>query len=177
MKIHVGSTNPVKIDAVREVFGTFYLDAIIIPLSVSSGVSSQPMSLDETVQGAILRAKGAFNDCDYSVGIEGGLMRIAQVQGCYLDTEVAVVYDGKKVAVGLSPAYELPERLMREVLRGKESDKVAYHLGLTKNANVKHAEGVKGLITGMPRKEFIKIAIQMALSSVYCLKLLTRLEI
>ncbi len=170
MKVYVGSKNPVKLDAVREVFGNYDSHTVITAISVSSGVSFQPMSLDETISGAIMRAKEAFSDCDYSVGIESGLMRIPYVQSGYLDTEIAVIYNGKRIAVGFSPAYELPEKLVHEVLHGKESDKAAYDLGLTKNPDVGNAEGIKGLITGIPRKEFIKLAIRMALFSTPGLK-------
>src|SRR3989338_6838208 len=158
MKIYVGSANPVKCHAVREVFSTYGYNARVIPVAVSSGVSSQPLSLDETVQGAIFRAKEALTDSGFSVGVEGGLMAVPHVTSGYLDIEVAAVYDGKKIAVGVSPAYELPEILVHEVLRGKESDKAAYDLGLTENPDVGNAEGVQGLITGMHRKEFIKLA-------------------
>jgi len=78
MKIVVTSNNPVKIAAVREAFRIQFPcdEAHLIPLSVSSGVSDQPMSDAETRQGALNRidnARQEVPDVDYWVGLEGGL--------------------------------------------------------------------------------------------------------
>jgi len=76
MKIVVGSTNPSKIAAVREVFSTYasFEDAEIIGVNAASEVSDQPKTSAETIQGAINRANNAYNHakCDYSIGLESG---------------------------------------------------------------------------------------------------------
>ena len=76
MKINVGSQNIVKVSAVKEVIENydFLLNAEVFGLKISSQVSTQPKSLDETIHGAMNRAKNSFKDCNYSFGIEDGLM-------------------------------------------------------------------------------------------------------
>lgn len=72
MKIAVGTTNPAKIQAIKNVFiGSAY----IIPCKVPSDVSEQPFSDEETVQGAINRAKNAIDEtnADIGIGLEGGV--------------------------------------------------------------------------------------------------------
>ena len=90
MKINVGSTNETKLRAVKEVVKLydFLSGANIISVKVLSGVSDQPKSLDETVLGAMNRARRAFKDCDYSVGLESGLMYVPYTKAGYMDVGV-----------------------------------------------------------------------------------------
>lgn len=78
MKIVVTSHNPVKIAAVRQAFLEQFptLEMELIPVEVDSGVSDQPMSDQETLQGArnrVANARSSIPDADYWVGLEGGL--------------------------------------------------------------------------------------------------------
>ncbi len=76
MVIAVGSTNEAKVLAVKEAL----LDSVrfskveVIALSVGSDVSDQPISLQETIQGAKNRAKKVFNQsaCKNGFGLESG---------------------------------------------------------------------------------------------------------
>ncbi len=58
MKVVVGSKNKTKVGAVEKV----WKDATITSLSVPSGVAAQPFSDEETMQGAINRAKRALEE-------------------------------------------------------------------------------------------------------------------
>ena len=78
LSVVVTSFNPVKVAAVRQAFlSSFPLhDIQVIPVQVNSGVSDQPMSDEETRQGARNRVADArlkVTDADYWVGLEGGL--------------------------------------------------------------------------------------------------------
>ena len=78
MKIIVASLNPVKLSAVKQAFRTQFPDARpeLIPHSVETGVSEQPMSDEETRQGARNRVLGVRSlepEADYWVGLEGGI--------------------------------------------------------------------------------------------------------
>ena len=66
MKINVGSTNQIKVDAVKEKIleYDFLKNAEITGIEVSSEVSDQPKTLEETIQGAMNRAKNSFQNCD-----------------------------------------------------------------------------------------------------------------
>jgi inosine/xanthosine triphosphatase len=74
--IAVGSTNPVKIAAVRAVLGQVYPDAIFPGLAASSQVPEQPWGDEQTRWGALNRANHALRqmDADLGVGLEGGLL-------------------------------------------------------------------------------------------------------
>jgi len=84
MRINVGSQNDVKVNAVREAIRDydFLSNADVSELEVSSEISEQPKSVDETIRGAINRARNAFQNCDYSFGLEDGLMNIPNT--CFL---------------------------------------------------------------------------------------------
>jgi non-canonical (house-cleaning) NTP pyrophosphatase len=57
--IAVGSTNPVKIGAVRAVLGVLARAAVIEGVAVASTVSDQPRGDHETIRGALARAAAA----------------------------------------------------------------------------------------------------------------------
>ena len=77
-KVIIASKNPVKINAVKVAFNQMFPNAIFEfhGLETSSDVSDQPISDNETLQGAINRsnnAKSKYVNADYWVGIEGGV--------------------------------------------------------------------------------------------------------
>ena len=61
MRVIVASQNPVKIKAVQDAYATFLpeLPVETVGVQVASGVADQPMSDDETLQGAWQRASNA----------------------------------------------------------------------------------------------------------------------
>ena len=66
-----------------------YVDIEVSSIDVDSGVPDQPFGLDETIKGAINRAKNAFSDeFDLSVGIESGLMETPNSITGYIDLTV-----------------------------------------------------------------------------------------
>src|ERR1041385_8210729 len=79
--IVVASTNPVKVQAALNGFQAMFPERQFCAdgISVPSGVSVQPMTSHETLQGATNRATNAHHqrpDADYWVGIEGGVDEI-----------------------------------------------------------------------------------------------------
>ncbi len=55
MKVVVGSDNPVKIGAAKNVFKRFFSDVDVDGVKVDSRVCEQPLSLEETKRGALNR--------------------------------------------------------------------------------------------------------------------------
>ncbi len=168
MKIIVGSTNPSKVEAVREVLKqySFLGKPEIVGVDVSSGVSSQPRTMEEIVQGAMNRAKNAYNhtNCDYSVGLESGLNKFPLVG--YLELTACVFHDGKKLYPGLSPAFPIPETVASLVLeQGLNLSQASYRAGLTTNPELGKSEGIIGVLTKnrVTRFDYTKYAIMMAL--------------
>ncbi len=75
MKIAIGSVNPAKVKAVEEACKEQDIDVIITPMSVPSGVSNQPFSDEETIQGAVNRATNCLleENIEIGIGLEGEL--------------------------------------------------------------------------------------------------------
>lgn len=71
MKVIVGSLNSVKVNAVSEVLAP--LGYIVIGRSCDSGVSNQPKTDEEAIQGAINRAREVHQKGEISVGLEAGV--------------------------------------------------------------------------------------------------------
>lgn len=69
----IASRNPVKIAAAQQLRA--YREFFFQPVDVPSGVSAQPMGDEETMTGAIVRARNALSavlGAQYGLGIEGG---------------------------------------------------------------------------------------------------------
>lgn len=169
MKINLGSSNPNKLAALKETLQGYerFKNAEIIGIKVDSNVSDQPISLEETIRGAINRAKTAFKDCDYSFGLESGLMTVPYTKTGYMDLTVCAIYDGKEAHLGLSPTWEFPDKRMTEAIlkEGLTMSEVGNKFGLTNNPNIGDAEGVIGILTHghVDRKAYAQPAIHMAL--------------
>jgi len=145
MIINIGSKNPVKISAVKNAFSHYFKNIQINSVKVNSGVSSTPLSLKETIQGAKNRAKNTFKNCDFSIGIEAGFFESPGSDTGYHLTSYTAIYDGKRFYLGGSPILELPKKIVQEVLKGKE-------LGLLIDdamnlKNNKQKIGVVGILT------------------------------
>ena len=168
MKINIGSKNQIKVDALKEILQDYptMQDAEIVPMGVPSGVGDQPKSLDETVLGAMNRSKNAYKDCDYSFGLESGLMAVPNTKTGYMDVCVCMIFDGKEYHLGLSSAWEAPKSVMEYMLNdGLDMNDAAHKAGLTENLKVGSAEGLVGIMTKgrLTRKEYTKEAIRTAL--------------
>jgi inosine/xanthosine triphosphatase len=121
MKVVVGSKNPVKIKATRNIMEKIYVEVEVFSRDVNSGVPDQPFGLDQTIKGAINRAKNAFSDgFDLSVGIESGLMETPNSITGYIDLQWCAIFDGNNVTIGVSSGFEYPPEVVKEVLGGVE---------------------------------------------------------
>lgn len=168
MNVVVGSKNEVKVSAVRETLARYdaFAKAEVRGLDVPSGVSEQPTSIEEIMQGAMNRARTAFVDCDYSVGIESGLMQIPHTKSGYMDTTACALYDGKEFHMGLSPCVELPKRVIDKAIHESMNlNDACRSAGLTDKRELGNEEGFVGILTGgrITRKEYTKQAIIMAM--------------
>lgn len=116
MIVRVGSASPMKLRAARKAFAKFFKRVKVAGVDVPSGVSPQPLSFGEVVKGARARARGAFRDCDYSVGIEAGVFRVASVSSRPFQITMACVFDGSREALGSGPFFELPESFLKKII-------------------------------------------------------------
>jgi inosine/xanthosine triphosphatase len=169
MKIAVGSKNRAKVEAVCEILQDYahLADAEVLGTEVASEVGNQPKSLEETIAGATNRARNAYADCDYAIGIESGLMQVPGSRSGYMDVCVCAIYDGNEHYLGLSSAWEFPNpEVMRMIVEGDtDMSEVINRVGLTSDSNIGSNEGAIGIVTKgrLGRKDFTKEAIRSAL--------------
>jgi inosine/xanthosine triphosphatase len=129
MKVVVGSTNPVKVDAVRNVFRRIYgPETDVTCMKVESTVPAQPMAA-ETITGAVMRASNVFDavKCDMAVGIEGGVFpQGVKVRGhrLYLNVQYCAIFDGDSLTIGSGGGFQTPYDAILPVLDGEEFGKV-----------------------------------------------------
>lgn len=167
MRIGIGTQNKAKVEAVTDVLReyAFLKDAIPVPMDVSSGVSSHPTSLDETIRGAITRSKNAFQDCELSIGIESGVIPVPHTQTGHMAFTVCSIFDGKKCALGVSPGFEFPPTMTKLILSGVEGSHAAVQAGLTDDPHVGSKKGIIGLLSNdrITRKDLARYAILTAM--------------
>lgn len=121
MKVVVGSKNPVKVNAAKNVLKRIYNDLTVHSLNVDSEIPDQPFGLDQTIEGAVNRAKNAFSDeFDLSVGIESGLIEVPQTLTGYIDIQWCAIFDGNLITIGASSGFEYPPTVIKRVMEGFE---------------------------------------------------------
>lgn len=147
MKIIVASKNPVKVNAVKIGYERMFPNgaASFEGVSVPSLVSDQPLSDEETLRGALNRAKHAkaeFSDADYWVGIEGG---IAEQEGEMTAFAWIVIQSQEGIGRARTGAFFLPPPVVALIKEGKElgeADDIVFGA-----SNSKQQGGAVGLLT------------------------------
>jgi inosine/xanthosine triphosphatase len=164
-QIVVASTNPVKVQAAQMGYALMFPEAPLTAsgLNVPSGVSDQPMSDTETLQGAFNRARAAQSaapDARLWVGIEGGC---EEQHGALFAFAWVVALDGERVGKARTGALELPHEVAALVRQGVE-------LGVADDrvfgrSNSKHQNGAVGLLTRdvIDRRAYYIHAVSLAL--------------
>jgi inosine/xanthosine triphosphatase len=128
--IRVGTENRAKLGAVRDAFGRFAsADAVLelVPVGVASDVPEQPVGWTEIVRGARNRARAALasGECALAVGIEDGLVRLADTAGAEDSSDdvynvgCAWITDGERDGHGFSPGFAYPGGALGPALRDR----------------------------------------------------------
>ena len=131
--------------------------------SAPSGVSDQPLSDEEALQGAMNRADGARQaepEADYWVGIEGG---VEETGGEIVAFAWVVIMDQDSLGKSRTAAFYLPSKITELIRQGKElgdADDIVF--GRT---NSKQDNGAVGILTGnvIDRTAFYEHAVVLAL--------------
>ena len=159
MKIFVGSTNPVKINAATIAASEQWPQVKVKGLEVDSGVSEQPRSDQETKTGAINRAKRALqksqtkgqtvqaeppNIFRLGLGLEGGVMHDEQgvmwsvVWGAVVDPQ-GLVFCAK------GGGFKVPKIVADKIRQGGEMGPIMSKM--FDGRDIRHKEGMIGVIT------------------------------
>jgi inosine/xanthosine triphosphatase len=168
--IIVASQNPVKVQATRSGFERMFSGESlkIESLSAPSGVKDQPLSDEETFQGALNRTYNASKlapQADYWIGIEGGI----EGRGSEYVAFAWVVIFGKSpngkmiIGKGRTGTFFIPPPVADLIRQGKElgeADDIIFQRNNSKQEN-----GAVGLLTGnvIDRKNLYEQAVILAL--------------
>ncbi|MEL6310132.1 MAG: inosine/xanthosine triphosphatase [Chloroflexota bacterium] len=164
--IIVASKNPVKIDATRMGFSQMFpaWKLSVSGISVPSGVTDQPMTSAETLQGAFNRAQTAAIEqptADFTIGIEGGIEPDAQ--GRLMVFAWVVVRSGERIGQAQTGVFYLPDEVAELVRDGHElghADDIVFQ-----RDNSKQNTGSIGILTddAITRTTYYVPAVVMAL--------------
>jgi inosine/xanthosine triphosphatase len=146
--IVIASGNPVKSAAALKGFQSMFPqeEFEIISSTVDLGIAVQPMTDEETLDGATRRAKDVQQrhpQADYWVGIEGGVADWSIGMGTFA---WAVVLSKEQMGRGRSGEFFLPNILADMVRQGMELGAADDQL-FSRN-NSKQKNGAVGLLTG-----------------------------
>jgi inosine/xanthosine triphosphatase len=165
VKIIIASRNPIKINATKLAFEQMFPDKIFQfeGVNISSDISDQPMSNNETLKGAINRSNNAkleYMDADYWIGIEGGVEKKGNEMQVF-----AWIYIQSKEMVGKArtATFDLPKKIIELIDSGMElgdADDVIFN-----RRNSKQKNGAVGILTKdlIDREKYYTHAIIMAL--------------
>ncbi|MBZ0287330.1 MAG: inosine/xanthosine triphosphatase [Anaerolineae bacterium] len=163
--IIVASTNPVKIQAALAGFRALFPGEAFEArgVSVPSGVSDQPMTDEETLSGALNRAKAAREqtpDADFWAGIEGGC---EQKFGELWAYAWVVVLGADRVGKSRTAAFALPHEIAELVRQGVELGEADDRV--FGRSNSKQSNGAVGILTDdvIDRAGYYEHAVVLAL--------------
>ncbi len=147
-RIAVGSTNPVKLESVREAAAQIFENEAIevIAVAAESGVSVQPMGDAETMAGASQRAREALTKlpgADIGIGIEGG---VDVIDGrLYTFSWCVAINTESRIQCTSTERWELPAPVAVLIRDGLElGDAIDRVYG---RDNAKQQEGAVGIVT------------------------------
>lgn len=149
LHVIVGSTNPVKLAAVRAVLERIYGPPVQIrAVAVPSGVPAQPWGDAETRAGAVNRARAALalgnGAVAFGIGLEGGLLRVAGE--VYTSAWCAVARAGGQLGIAGGENMQLPPAVVAALEAGLE---LGHAIDcVTGTHNSKHKDGAIGAFTG-----------------------------
>ena len=162
MDVFVGSNNPVKIRAVREVFQALSLPARVRGVRVKTEVSDQPFD-QEAIHGAMNRARAAIGGGDFGVGIEAGLVW-SSVLSDHFDVQYCAVVDHSgRITVGHGPGFTYPPRILEKVKAGATVGEAMTRL--TGIRGIGSRQGAIGYLTEgkLDRQSLTESAVLMAM--------------
>jgi len=167
VKVLVGSSNPVKIEATTAAFSKYYKDLETEIIMVDSKVSNQPIN-SETFEGAINRAKELKrineehnHNADFFVGLEGGIIKVYSKWFSF--AAICVMDDKGRKGLGTTTLHEIPPTIVDRLLGGTELGTIIDELSNKKDT--KKNGGASGFFTNgrVTRKEFYKQGLLVAL--------------
>jgi inosine/xanthosine triphosphatase len=164
-RVTVGSTNPVKIAAVRVILSRLVPAATVDGVTVESGVPDQPFGDEETIRGALARARAAreLSVADLGFGIEGGVVEMPDGSMRTCAWAAVVSADGRH-GIGGSLAMPLPTAVARLIRQGMELGHAMD--ALSGQSETKRGAGAVGILTAglVDRQRAYEVLVAYALA-------------
>ncbi len=161
MIVFVGSTNPVKINAVKLALSPRFEEAEVIGSDVPTGVREQPISDEETREGAMNRAKSALDhglknlaketankeEIYLGIGLEGGVSieKGEKDKKMWETVWVALIDCESNYYLSSGGKFLVPKFLADQILQGAEMGPIMS--GYYGGRPVKTQEGLVGAMT------------------------------
>ncbi len=170
----VGSTNQTKVNAVTLAVQEKYLHSLVEGFAVSSEVSHQPMSDEETRQGAENRARGALaaglekygqeTEC-LGIGLEGGVYEEKNIM--WSTVWGIVITQDNQIFSANGARIPVPEIIAERIRNGEEMGPIIE--AMTKIKNLRQRHGMFGVITAgfVSRTEEYASIAKMAIGQWY----------
>lgn len=163
--VAVGSTNPVKVEAVKSIFTSVYGAVQVQGVDVPSGVPDQPLSHDQMRRGARHRALAALArlEADFGVGIEAGVVLAGTPDSSAApdpflppySTGWTVIVDREgRVGAAPSPVLPLPAAIASAIAAGEELGPVMDRL-----SGVSESKKKQGLVGFMTRGALDRLTV------------------
>lgn len=145
LKVAVASKNPVKIDAAKRAFSLMTKEPVeVVPISVHSGVSEQPMNYEETRLGAYNRVENLKAElvADYYIAYEGGVDVFEDGPKTFA---VLCICNGQNTIFGQTATLPIPLKVYEQLLSGYELGTAMDEMFQT--TNIKQKGGAIGQLT------------------------------
>ncbi|MGB3727407.1 MAG: inosine/xanthosine triphosphatase [Glaciecola sp.] len=145
LTVAVASANPVKINAAKASFERVFDQAVtVFSESVPSGVADQPMSTDETREGALNRIDALREtvEADYYIAYEGGVDVFEDGPKTFA---ILCICNNEETVFGQSALLPLPINVYKQLLTGVELGTAMDQLFET--VNIKQKGGAIGQLT------------------------------
>ena len=141
---------------------------------VDTGVSEEPWGFPATMEGAQNRARAAY-DCLGSedtpagrvvlgVGVESGFIDVTPTAFTLYNFDVCCLFDGSRDYFGISPGFEYPRRLVRDIFLHRQPFQAARQY-ITTSPDIERQGGIVGVLAAglIDRPEMSRLATHMAL--------------
>lgn len=180
----LGTTNAAKIQGVQAAFHDLQASLQAPELAqpdlwtcpVDTGVSEEPWGFPHTVQGAQNRALAAYTrlretrgclpagHVSIGIGVESGFIEVTPVAFTLYNFDVCALFDGQAYYLGISPGFEYPRRLVRNIFFDRQSFQQARQY-ITSTAHIEQDTGLVGVLAGglTDRPEMTRLATRLAL--------------
>lgn len=181
-RLMLGSRNGAKVRGVRAAFeglgsalrGPDLKSPATWTCQVDTGVSEEPWGFPATMQGAQNRARAAFQCLELEdeppgfvalgVGVESGFIDVTPTAFTLYNFDVCCLFDGSCDYFGISPGFEYPHRLVRDIFLHRQPFQAARQY-ITTSPDIERQGGIVGVLAAglIDRPEMTRLATHMAL--------------